>query len=55
VANARAAGLRGGLQWSRPNQKGTATLSGGNWLVTDASFCGLLNLQPTAATKAVCG
>lgn len=28
------------------NQKGTAVLDGGTWKVSDASYCGLLSLQP---------
>jgi hypothetical protein len=35
-------------------QKGTAILNGGTWQVSDTSLCALLNLQPTAATKAAC-
>jgi hypothetical protein len=36
------------------NQKGVAVLQGGTWKVADASFCGLLSLQPPvpAACKA---
>jgi hypothetical protein len=35
-------------------QKGIAILNGGTWQVSDVTLCGLLNLQPTAATKAAC-
>jgi hypothetical protein len=30
------------------DQKGQAVLDGGTWKVSDASFCGLLKLQPPA-------
>jgi hypothetical protein len=36
-------------------QKGQAVLEGGTWKVSDASFCGLMALQPSALSKAVCG
>jgi hypothetical protein len=35
-------------------QKGVAVKVGGVWQVSDVTLCGLLNLQPTAATKAAC-
>jgi hypothetical protein len=35
-------------------QKGVAVKVGGVWQVSDTTLCGLLNLQPTAATKAAC-